>query len=48
MAQETTLRHSRGGLYFDDFVVGRLYSIRNRFTSTAISVSRRPNGASRS
>ena len=25
MAQDTEVRHKRGGLYFDDFVVGRLY-----------------------
>jgi hypothetical protein len=25
MAQETVVRHKRGGIYFDDFVVGHLY-----------------------
>jgi hypothetical protein len=25
MAQETVVRHRRGGIYFDDFVVGHLY-----------------------
>jgi acyl dehydratase len=25
MAHDTMVRHKRGGLYFDDFVVGRLY-----------------------
>src|SRR6266849_4388990 len=25
MTQETVVRHKRGGIYFDDFVVGHLY-----------------------
>jgi acyl dehydratase len=32
MADDTPFRHQRGGIYFDDFVIGRLY--RHRLTRT--------------
>jgi acyl dehydratase len=34
MTQETEVRHKRGGLYFEDFVVGRLYEHRLSRTVT--------------
>ena len=34
MKQETSERHPRGGLYFDDFIVGHLYEHRLRRTVT--------------
>src|SRR5690349_4874744 len=34
MTQDTVLRSARGGLYFDDFVVGRLYEHPLRRTVT--------------
>src|SRR5260370_11566921 len=32
MAEDTRMRHKRGGIYFDDFVIGRLYE--HRLTRT--------------